>query len=165
MTNAQRDALIAYYRVGIDGLVSVKGKTIKALIDMGYLNNRGFTPEGKAFAKYLSDREHEKVVGMSATTKRKNPKGGEVLATVWSYDVWGNAKVGYEVNDRSKFGEFTTYRSVLEQNKGVLRFLKDIGFLKKSTQLRQLEIEGDDMTIYVNAAKDSYPLCGIDIES
>lgn len=67
MTKAQRDALIAYYRVGIDGLQYVKGKTIKALMDMGYLTSHGWTPKGKAMAKRLSDEEHEKIF-------RKNPK-------------------------------------------------------------------------------------------
>lgn len=92
---------------------------------------------------------------------RKNPS---VKATVWTYDVWGNARDGYEVNDRSKFGTYDVDPSVATDDKATIRFLKEIGLLKAGVQARSLEFDGDDKNIYVNASRDGYPLCGIEIE-
>ena len=95
---------------------------------------------------------------------RINPSEGKMVkATVWSYDVWGNAHDGYEVNDRRKFGTFDVYKDALSEDAGVLYFLKEIEFFKPRVQLRSLEIDGDDMNIYVNEARGGYPLCGIEI--
>jgi hypothetical protein len=77
---------------------------------------------------------------------------------IWTYDVWGNAQDGWEVNDRfcqQRAAEMPTDAD----DATILRTLKEWGILKKTTQLRHLEIDGDDGLITVNQAKDGYPLC------
>lgn len=84
--------------------------------------------------------------------------------TVYSYDVWGNAKDGYDVNELYKFGTFElAWNDIdLDDNKSVLRFLKNIGFIKKSVKLKSLAFDGDpDFTIFVSDAKDGQPICEI----
>lgn len=79
LTDAEVKALIAYYRVGIDGLQHVKGKTIKSLMDKGCFTARDITLEGRALAKELSDEEHEKIF--------KNPGEPMVRKTTQGYEV------------------------------------------------------------------------------
>lgn len=89
------------------------------------------------------------------------------IVTEWemaTYDVWGNAKDGYEVNNVFRSSspcelllEVTTY------NQG-----KEGEFIAASPtdrQLRklfgvrcQIETDGDDLNIYVHRARDMYPL-------
>ena len=71
LTPAERNALIQYYRVGIDGLVRVKGKTIKSLMNKDLLTGHGFTQSGKWLAKKLSDEEHEKSLGWKSNPSRR----------------------------------------------------------------------------------------------
>jgi len=73
LTAAEKNALIQYYRIGIDGLQRVKGKTIKSLMDKGYFTTHAITAKGKAEAKRLSDAEHESIMTRK-NPKRKNPK-------------------------------------------------------------------------------------------
>lgn len=89
----------------------------------------------------------------------------ETTWELWSYDVWGNAKDGYEVNDRSCFDrEYPMTLKVEVNNPGT-----DHEFLSaypSDKQIRealgqryiQLYLDGDDVTIYVNAERYGYPL-------
>jgi len=92
-----------------------------------------------------------------------------VIKTVWevrTYDVWGNAKDGYEVNDL-----FIVHRAyeleipVETANPGTKQAFNYAYPTDK--QIRQaldikpkfrLDIDGDDMHLYVNLARDGYPL-------
>lgn len=72
-------------------------------------------------------------------------------------DVWGNGDDGWEVNQA-----FHT-RKMIElpeefTDKDVRDALVADGYLKKTCQTRHLEIDGDDMVIYVNQAKDDRPI-------
>lgn len=87
---------------------------------------------------------------------------------IWTYDVWGNAEDGFYVNDRTCVyrdykicckaqtynagtpGEFTVYELTDRQIKRVAREV--FGFTCA------LDIDGDDQRIYVQRAKDGYPL-------
>lgn len=74
-----------------------------------------------------------------------------------SLDVWGNKDDGWDVNQA-----FHT-RKMIElpeefADKDVRDALVGAGYLKKTCQTRHLEIDGDDQVIYVNQAKDDYPL-------
>ena len=83
----------------------------------------------------------------------------------WSYDVWGNARDGYEVNDRSCFdrdahlslkvvvnnaGTPQEFESAYPSD-GQIQTLFGIGRTK-------IETDGDDLVIYVNRARDGYPI-------
>ena len=90
------------------------------------------------------------------------------INTAWevrTYDVWGNATDGHEVND--SFVVTQNYPLTIEvtvNNKGTdLEFLSAYptdNQIRKALDLRsiQLDLEGDDLTIYVNRASNGYPL-------
>jgi hypothetical protein len=87
---------------------------------------------------------------------------------IWTYDVWGNAEDGFEVNDLTCIDrnykirckaqtynvgtphQFTVYEVTDAQIKRVAREV--FGFRC------ELDIDGDDRCIYVRRAKDWYPL-------
>jgi hypothetical protein len=83
---------------------------------------------------------------------------------VWTYDVWGNAKEGYEVNDRYTYGLDLPIRvKVQTHNVGTEHEFTSAS--PSDYQLRQvfgvgcaIDTDGDDQTIYVNRVSDSYPL-------
>lgn len=84
----------------------------------------------------------------------------------WSYDVWGNARDGYEVNDRYLINrEYELDLDVQVANQGTPReFLyahptdKQIREALDIKPRVRIETEGDDQSIYVSASKDGYPL-------
>jgi hypothetical protein len=87
--------------------------------------------------------------------------------TTWelrTYDVWGNAKDGYEVNDAYRSGEVIIRCKVEVNNAGTPQeFLSahpSDSQIRKALSLRRfkLETDGDDLHILVNRAKDGYPL-------
>lgn len=83
---------------------------------------------------------------------------------VWTYDVWGNARDGYDVNDRrchdrahaltltidthnpGKPGEFRAAYPTDKQIRAVFGVRC------------QIETDGDDMAIYVRRVRDGYPI-------
>lgn len=85
-----------------------------------------------------------------------------------TYDVWGNAKDGYEVNDVFSRGHIEIPVSVLELRNSddfhsfdsrLMKSLRKVGVLK-GFQCRSVEIEGEpDYTLYFNQKRDSLPLC------
>ena len=90
----------------------------------------------------------------------------ETTWELWSYDVWGNAKDGYEVNDKSCFDWEYPIKLKVEKNNpnSPQEFLSAY---PSDKQIRQafgcnhayrLDLDGDDMTIYVNRSRDGYPL-------
>lgn len=89
------------------------------------------------------------------------------IKTRWearSYDVWGNALDGYEVNNSFRTGEYVLWLTVEINNPGTPH--EFLSATPTDTQIRrvlgtprvQLDTEGDDLTIYVNRARDGYPL-------
>ena len=90
------------------------------------------------------------------------------IDTTWelrTYDVWGNARDGYEVNDTYRAGTVTLRLTVIVNNAGtpqefVSAYPSD-SQVRRAMGLRRfkLELDGDDTIVYVNRAKDSYP-CG-----
>lgn len=85
---------------------------------------------------------------------------------VWTYDVWGNAKDGWEVNDRNELTGFLGSEPLdlkdSESDTSIIQALKDRGWLKKTIQSRQLDIDGDGETITINQKSDGYPLFGLE---
>jgi len=89
----------------------------------------------------------------------------ETTWEVWTYDVWGNAEDGYEVNDRSCMDRnYPMTIEVTVNNKGTDR--EFVSAYPTNAQIRKalnltgiaLDLDGDDMTIYVNRERDDYPI-------
>lgn len=58
------------------------------------------------------------------------------------YDVWGNAKDGYEVNDAFRTSEvFDIPNVVLQSDRAMITYLKKIGFLKSSARANLVEFD------------------------
>jgi hypothetical protein len=83
---------------------------------------------------------------------------------VWTYDVWGDAEDGYDVNDRSCMARDLPIRCKVERNNPDTPH----EFLSASPSDYQLgrifgfsgrlETDGDDLVIYVRRARDGYPI-------
>lgn len=89
----------------------------------------------------------------------------ETVWEAWTYDVWGNAKNGYEVNDRNCIDRaYPLTLDVQENNPGTPQAFASA--TPSDAQLRKvfgigktrIETDGDDLTIYVNRERDSYPI-------
>ncbi len=73
-----------------------------------------------------------------------------------NYDVWGNDKDGYEVNDTFHYGETELPEDFTD--KDILTALNK-EYFKSPQQLRNIEIGGDDIIITVNQRSNSKPVC------
>ena len=82
--------------------------------------------------------------------------------SVWSYDVLGNARDGYEVNDRARIATIEI-RKKFDTDAYVLRLAKMARLLKSTVRLSQIAIDGDDMTAYIEDRKDGYPIGELEI--
>jgi hypothetical protein len=82
-----------------------------------------------------------------------------VTFKVYTLDVWGNARDGYEVNDRSYTGSKVTLAESGTAG-DILRALKDEGLVKKTARVAQMDIDDSNWpyAVYVNAAKTSKPV-------
>jgi hypothetical protein len=98
----------------------------------------------------------------------------KTIETVWSvrtYDVWGNAKDGYEVNDTYSRGTVTLSIPVTVNNAGTPQQFESA--YPTDSQLRevfgigrtQIETDGDDLHIMVNRSRDAYPIGELFCES
>lgn len=69
---------------------------------------------------------------------------------VWSYDVWGNDKDGYTVNNRFKSEKiFVPYRVLHAGDKDLIAYLKRIKYVKSKVNSSKIDITGDDdFTLY-----------------
>ena len=75
------------------------------------------------------------------------------------FDVWGNEKEGYEVNNQCiEFNDW--YIADDATNKEILEFLVKSGYLKTS-DMRQVKIEWPGESGEVYAVKGHFPLFGI----
>lgn len=93
------------------------------------------------------------------------PRTIETIWEVWTYDVWGNAKDGYEVNDRWCHARAYPITLAVEPNNhpGTPAFFESA--YPSDQQIRaafgircRVELDGDDLTIYVTRARDGYPV-------
>jgi len=82
-------------------------------------------------------------------------------ATVWTYDVWGNKRDGFEVNNRYKQGTYTLTSRTMNSDKALIRFAKRTLGIKPRVRV---ELDGDDRTVYVNHKSSGYPLGEIELE-
>ena len=73
------------------------------------------------------------------------------------FDVWGNEKDGWEVNDTASAGEFEIPEEIIEHDKRLLEFLVEHTRLQTS-DLRKLEVDSDYGVIEVRDRKTKCPL-------
>lgn len=81
--------------------------------------------------------------------------------TVWSLDVWGNHKDGYEVNDRSKRGSVLI--PVDSSDRAILRILKLANHLNKNSKYASFRTDGDDSIINIDWNKTGEPLLTLEV--
>ena len=68
---------------------------------------------------------------------------------VIAYDIWGNKKDGWEVNNAFKIGEVDL--SQVDKDKEITKRLKKAGFINSKVRYSSVEIEGDhDYSLFVN---------------
>lgn len=94
----------------------------------------------------------------------KTPR--QTIATTWelrTYDVWGNARDGYEVNDSYSHG--TVELAIPTETHNVGTPHEFTSAYPTDKQIRQcfgvrcrLELRGDDLHIDVNRERDGYPI-------
>lgn len=76
------------------------------------------------------------------------------------FDVWGNSKDGYEVNNMCEEGVITLHMNAT--NEDVLKALKKFGFLKKHVRMNMIQFEGAYMDIWeINDSKGK-PICRVE---
>jgi len=75
---------------------------------------------------------------------------------VVSYDVWGNKKDGFEVNE-AHYTSFTVELSEDATNREIVKALKDCGYLKKGLHTKSVRIDGDEYCIYFSDARNGKP--------
>ena len=85
--------------------------------------------------------------------------------SIVSYDVWGNAKDGYEVNDSYYVVRDVEFDGDWDNDRDLVKFLKEQDYLAKHVKVSNLEVDGDEFCAYINRKKDSYPICEIRNES
>ena len=76
------------------------------------------------------------------------------------FDVWGNPKDGYEVNDARVVREKIEIADDAT-DKQIVNMLNDIDYFI-CNDLRVLKVEDEGENIVVYRKKDMYPLCGLE---
>lgn len=95
-----------------------------------------------------------------------NQKPAGSIKTTWeiaTYDVWGNSRDGYEVNDTYRSGEIELYAAVTRYNADTPQEFKGAGLSNRQIKRTfgvtcRIDVDGDDMVYYVNRQRDGYPI-------
>ena len=90
----------------------------------------------------------------------------KTLKTTWemrTYDVWGNARDGYEVNDSYDCGEIDLTLKMQTANAGTPHEFRyafpSTAQIKRVFGTRcRIDVDGDDRVVYVNRRRDGYPI-------
>ena len=89
-------------------------------------------------------------------------RGKEYLKfRIWSLDVWGSIRDGFEVNDRSECGQ-VLIRSDLS-NRDIITALKRKELLNKKAHLASFSVDGDGRTLIINARKTLAPYYELEV--
>jgi hypothetical protein len=106
------------------------------------------------------------MTNQSSKSAQNTTRAAGSLPTTWelrTYDVWGNAKDGWEVNDSWSAGEVQLRIPQTRYNVGVEG--EFIGASPSDRQIKrafgvtcQIELDGDDTHIGVTRKRDNYPI-------
>lgn len=111
---------------------------------------------------------------MSTSESKQAQARKQTVHTVWgmrTYDVWGNATDGYEVNDSYRRGDVELELEIVVNNAGSEyefesaypsdKQLREVFGLGKT----RIETDGDDLSVYVSRERDGYPVGELRLES
>lgn len=109
----------------------------------------------------------------SNASKPFTSKPAGSLKTTWSlrtYDVWGNARDGYEVNDSSDAGEIELRIPITRWNVGTPQEFRSASPTDRQIKRAfgvtcRISTDGDDLHITVDRARDGYPIGELHCES
>jgi hypothetical protein len=107
---------------------------------------------------------------MSFDNSRTSSKPAGSILTTWeisTYDVWGNPRDGYEVNDVFRAGAVELRIPQTRFNVGTAQ--EFVSAFPSDRQIRsifgiervQIETDGDDLNIEVQRKRDGYPIGGM----
>jgi hypothetical protein len=77
---------------------------------------------------------------------------------VISYDVWGNLKDGYEVNQAFCTSHYIDVDDT-DSDTAIIRKLKVIEYLNPKTRTKFTLDSSTEECIYINRERDSFPIC------
>lgn len=78
---------------------------------------------------------------------------------LYGYDVWGNKRDGYEVNDVLPTG-ITIELPDEATDRQIVKALKDCGYLRRNARYSSFEVDGEaDYRLIVDYTPTSYPVC------
>lgn len=92
-------------------------------------------------------------------------KGIKPVKLINYFDVWGNKKDGWEINNlcEEHAGELELHESEQYDYKKILQLLKNVGFLTRTTRINQLHFEDlHDFGVEIYQKKDMMPICRIE---
>lgn len=114
----------------------------------------------------ITAQEHrawrKQVVNAMGAKLARNPKpleGYYGFGSEWevrSYDVWGNAEDGWEVNDSFRVGTVSFADNASDET--IISVLKNAGILSEKASVKNIDIDGDDDFITLNDSRDGMPL-------
>ncbi len=76
--------------------------------------------------------------------------------TVWSLDVWGNAREGFEVNDRQRAQTLMIPAEATDRE--IIQALKRAELLNPKCRFASFRLDGDDRLLMLDAAKTGEPI-------
>ena len=77
-----------------------------------------------------------------------------------TYDVWGNKRDGYEVNQSYTSDTIIDLEPTDYYDDTIIKKLKEVGLLSKHAKNSKYDIDGEfDYTLYVNYTPVMYPVC------
>ena len=93
--------------------------------------------------------------------KEEREMNKKIITVTNYFDVWGNAKEGWEVNNCCH--DEYEYRGKLESRKDCLKFLKKIDFLKKTVRIASIQWEETGRGWILDQASNGCPVCMVEI--
>ena len=86
---------------------------------------------------------------MKRKYKKNESFGSKGNRWAWySYDVWGNKKDGYEVNQVFRSSDYAYIPDSIVTDKALIAYLKREGFLRLSARAASFDLDGDEDVIY-----------------
>lgn len=84
------------------------------------------------------------------------------LRLIHYFDVWGNVHDGYMVNNLCEEAVINFRGDDWPDNRAILKALKRIGFVKKTTRLRSVRFEGGSADIVEITERNGKPICRLE---
>lgn len=79
------------------------------------------------------------------------------------FDVWGNKREGYEVNNLCKEGQLDLPENATY--KDIIQAIKAFGFFKKTVRTNMVDISNDFEMIEIDERRTGKPVCRLELIS